>query len=232
MATSWGFDSPSPAPEHKSIALTCSSQILVEANLQCKSIRLAVVIGTLSAVLQPAAAADMGVAVFIAGPCNVVDAAGNSRVLSKGTQVACGDLIRTAGDARVQLQFPDGAFVSLLPGTELKVEAYRFVGAARGRQTALFTLLRGTARFQTGAIGRAAGSRFRTTTTLAALDVQSAEFVAAITKELQISVGNGAVNVSNDGGTLTVNAGQRALVGDRSAVPYLIGTAIPERLVP
>jgi len=67
-------------------------------------------------------------------------------------------------------------------------------------------------------------------TALAALDLQSAEFVAAIAKELQISVGNGAI--SNDGGTLTVNAGQRALVADRHVVPYLIGTAIPARLVP
>jgi len=140
--------------------------------------------------------------------------------------------IRTAAGARAQLRFADGAFVSLLPESELGIDAYRFGGTAAGRETAFFTLYRGGARFLTGSIGQAAGSRFRTTTAVASLEVQKGEFVAIARRGMQITVGAGAVMVRNQRGFLAVHAGERAFVSDGSTAPYLVGTAVPFRIAP
>jgi len=109
---------------------------------------------------------------------------------------------------------------------------HRFGGAAEGRETAFFTLRRGGARFLTGAIGKARGSRFRTTTAPASIEVETGEFVAIVAKGLQLSVGVGRVDLRNERGVLGVVAGQRAFVADRATAPYLVGTAIPYRIAP
>lgn len=119
----------------------------------------------------------------------------------------------------------------MLPESELSIDAYRF-GAAAGREAAFFTLYRGGARFLTGTIGKAPGSRFRTTTALASIEVESGEFVAIVSKGLQLNVGVGRVDLRNERGVLGVVAGQRAFVADRTTAPYLVGTAIPYRIAP
>jgi hypothetical protein len=187
---------------------------------------------SLFAVAAAPARADFGVAVFVVGRASLIEHSGQSRVLVKGTQVRSGDLVRTAAGARVQLRFADGAFISMLPESELSIDAYRFGGAATGREAAFFTLYRGGARFLTGAIGKAPGSRFRTSTALASIEVESGEFVAVISKGLQLNVGVGRVDLRNERGVLGVVAGQRAFVADRTTAPYLVGTAIPYRIAP
>jgi hypothetical protein len=177
-------------------------------------------------------AADYGTAVFVLGRASLVGHSGQSRALVKGMQVHSGDLVRTEPGARVQLRFTDGAFISILPDTELGIDAYRYGGSAIGRGTAFFTLYRGSARFLTGAIGKANGSRFRTTTAIAILEVEGGEFVAISGKGLQLNVGVGRVNLRNERGALGVQAGQRAFVTDRATAPYLVGTAIPYRIAP
>jgi hypothetical protein len=187
---------------------------------------------SLIAVAAASARADYGAAVFVVGRASVTEHSGETRALVKGTQIRSGDLVRTFTGARVQLRFADGAFVSMLPDSELSIDAYRFGGAAEGRETAFFTLRRGGARFLTGAIGKARGSRFRTTTAPASIEVETGEFVAIVAKGLQLSVGVGRVDLRNERGVLGVVAGQRAFVADRATAPYLVGTAIPYRIAP
>jgi len=187
---------------------------------------------SLLAAIPAAAWADFGTAVFVLGRASLVGQSGQVRALVKGTQVQAGDLIRTAPGTRLQLRFADGAFISIFPDSELSIDAYRYGGRAAGRETAFFTLYRGGARFLTGAIGRAAGSRFRTTTPIASLDVETGEFVAVAGRGLQLNVGVGRVSLHNERGALSVQAGQRAFVADRATAPYLVGTAIPYRIAP
>jgi hypothetical protein len=176
--------------------------------------------------------ADFGTAVFIAGRVSVTPQAGAPRALTKGAQVGAGDVIRTAARARVQLRFADGAFVSLLPESELGIDAYRFGGSAAGRETAFFALYRGGARFLTGTIGRSHGSRFRATTAIASLEVEKGEFMAIAGRGVQVTVGAGGVIVRNHAGLLAVHAGERAFVSNSSTPPYLVGTAVPYRIAP
>src|SRR4051794_8884075 len=98
---------------------------------------------SLFAIAAASARADYGVAVFVLGRASVTEHSGETRALVKGTQIHSGDLLRTSAGARVQLRFADGAFISMLPESELSIDAYRFGGAAEGRETAFFTLRRG-----------------------------------------------------------------------------------------
>jgi hypothetical protein len=43
---------------------------------------------------------------------------------------------------------------------------------------------------------------------------------------------NGKLLGHNERGALSVQAGQRAFVADRTTAPYLVGTAIPYRIAP
>jgi hypothetical protein len=184
------------------------------------------------ALASSAVSADYGTAVFVTGSVGLVQSSGQTAALAKGTQVKSGDQLRLGASGRAQIRFRDGAFLSLMPGAELRIDAYRFGGAAKGKEAAFFTLFRGAARFLAGAIGAAPGSRFRVTTPMAAIDVELGGFVAIVGKGLQVNVGAGRVILRNDAGTLTVDAGQRAYVAERNRPPYLIGTAIPERIAP
>jgi hypothetical protein len=179
-----------------------------------------------------AAGADYGTAVFVTGPVILVQSSGQSAALAKGTQVKAGDLLRLGPSGRAQIRFRDGTFLSLTPGAELRIEGYRSGGDAKGKEAAFFTLFHGAARFLAGAIGPTPGSRFRVTTPMAAIDVAVGGFVAIVGKGLQVNVGAGRIILRNDAGTLTVVAGQRAYVAERNTPPYLVGTAIPERIAP
>src|SRR5262249_4630567 len=135
-------------------------------------------------------------------------------------------------NAHAQISFPDGAYLSLMPGAELRVDAYRFGGNAQGKETAFFTLFRGATRFLAGAIGKAPGSRFCVTTPMALVEVRISEFVVAVGKGTQVTVGAGQLSIRNDAGALTLSAGQRGFVADRVTLPYLVGNVIPERIAP
>ncbi|PWT73937.1 MAG: hypothetical protein C5B46_04800 [Proteobacteria bacterium] len=170
--------------------------------------------------------------VFASGPTSVIGQSGQSTLLSKGGQVRAGDMVRTGPATRAQLRFRDGTYLSLLPGTDLRLDAYRFGSVPKSSELAVFTLYRGGARFQTGSIGKAPGSTFRVATAVAALEGAPCEFVAIAGEGLQLRVGAGHVTVRNNAGTLTAAAGQRAMVANANSPPYLVGTVIPERISP
>jgi len=169
---------------------------------------------------------------FASGPASVTSKSGRSALLLKGGPVRPGDVIRTGAGTRAQLRFGDGSYLSLFPGTDLKLDAYRFGDVPKASELALFTLYRGGARFQTGSIGRSPGSTFRVSTAVAAVDGAACEFVAIAGDRLQVRVGAGRITIRNKAGVLTVNAGQRALVATPDSPPYLIGTLVPERIAP
>jgi hypothetical protein len=179
-----------------------------------------------------AAHAENGTTVFVSGPVGVVQASGRVESLAKGKDVNVGDLVRVGPNGRAQIRFPDGAYLSLMPGAELRVDAYRFGGNAKGKETAFFTLFRGATRFLAGAIGKVPGSRFRVTTPMALVEAHISEFVVVVGQGVQVTVGAGQLSVRNDAGALTLNAGQRGFVVDRSSLPYLVGNVIPDRIAP
>jgi hypothetical protein len=181
--------------------------------------------------IGPAVRADNGTVVFSSGQATLVEKGGKTARLAKGQQVGPGDLLRTR-QGQVQLQFPDGTYASITPGSDLRIDAYRYSTQPGARNTAFFTLYRGGVRFMTGTIAQLPAGRFRLNTPFGTLHAEAAEFSALASEGLQVSVGAGNAQVRNQAGALRLAAGQRGFVPNPSAPPMLVGTIVPAPVTP
>ena len=98
------------------------------------------------------AQANTGRVEFVLGGATLRNAQG-VRPLERGTDLRTGDAVITT-DGRAQIRFSDGAFVSLQPNTEFKIDEYRFDGQADGNERGIFGLVKGAMRTVTGLVGR------------------------------------------------------------------------------
>ncbi len=84
----------------------------------------------------PAAQVD-----FAVGNVTAVASNGQSRALGKGAQIEQGDTVNTNA-GRAQLRFTDGAYVSLQPQSQFRIDQYRFDGKQDGNEKGFFSLLK------------------------------------------------------------------------------------------
>ena len=169
---------------------------------------------------------------FLAGPVTAFSKNSGAELLARGNAWREGVVLRTGNGGRAQAQFTDGTAVSLSPGSDVRLDAYRYDGAAGAQDSAAFTVYRGSVRFLAGT-RRTAGSTLRIATPCAALSTAGGELlVEAAGGSIQVSVGNGQLELRNDGGRLLAGAGQRIFVKDRATAPILIGTIVPAPISP
>src|SRR5689334_830042 len=79
---------------------------------------------------------------FAIGNATVINAAGDSRPLAKGSDVDAGDTVDT-GNGRVQLRFSDGAYISLQPGSRFRIDEYNYSGKSDDTDRGFFSLVKG-----------------------------------------------------------------------------------------
>jgi len=120
--------------------------------------------GAVFALLCSSPVAGLAAHVTFATPgASAVRADGTQKPLKKGDPLVQGDTVATHG-GRAQLQFSDGAFVSLQPDTVFRIDEYRFEGKADGSERGFFTLLKGGLRTITGLVGRTNRGNYQVTT--------------------------------------------------------------------
>ncbi|MEQ1439727.1 FecR domain-containing protein [Fontimonas sp. SYSU GA230001] len=182
----------------------------------------------------PAAAAPSpaGVAVLVHGSAVVEDAQGR-RPLRYRDAVFAGDTVVSGADALVQLQMNDGALLSLRPQTVLVVAGY----PARGLQHTsaatpgiVLRLVKGGLRTVTGAV-QAIGPRrrddYRLETPIATIGIRGTDYMAAVcagdcaatADGLYVGVFDGAVELANAAGRVTLERGEYAHVADARSAP-------------
>ncbi len=127
--------------------------------------------GTSSAVLAAA-----GKLVYAFGDVRVVDISGVTRSAHRGTEIGSGETV-TTGQGRAQIRFTDGGFAALQPNTEYRLDEYRFEGKADSAARNFLSLVRGTVRLVTGAIGKQNQGVFRLRTTVATIGIRGTEGV-------------------------------------------------------
>ncbi|HET7833451.1 MAG TPA: FecR family protein [Gallionella sp.] len=159
---------------------------------------------------------------FVAGNVMAVAADGSQRPLVKGAEINAGEAIHTATGARAQVRFTDGGFVSLQPDTQFRVDEYHYENRTDGKEKGLFSLLKGGLRAITGLIGRVNRDNYKVATPLATIGIRGTGYNAVLNEELQVSVAEGVVSLTNKGGVLTLSQGQSALVTDVNTIPKLI----------
>ncbi|MCW5625374.1 MAG: FecR domain-containing protein [Burkholderiales bacterium] len=145
---------------------------------------------------------------------------GKTRTLTKGAEVAQGDTVDTR-DGRVQLRFVDGAFVSLQPQSQFRIDEFRFNGTPDGSEKGFFSLLKGGLRTITGLVGRVNKNAYQVSTTVATIGIRGTEYTIQYGKSVTGSVGEGEINVCNGGGCLGVGSGESYYVRAPDIAPVL-----------
>ena len=163
----------------------------------------------------PAAQVD-----FAVGNVTAVGANGQSRALGKGARVEQGDTVNTNG-GRAQLRFTDGAYVSLQPQSEFRIDQYRYDGKQDGNEKGFFRLLKGGLRTITGLVGRSNKSNYQVTTSVATIGIRGTEYTIQYGKSVSGTVGEGEINVCNGAGCLSVTNGESYYVQNQEIKPVL-----------
>lgn len=105
--------------------------------------------------------------------------AGNEQPAAVGGAIYRGDTIVTGTDGAVGITFMDGAVLSLGPESRFTVDDFLFKPAER-EVSFISTLLRGTATFISGAIGRIAPESVRIKTPTASLGLRGTKILVEV----------------------------------------------------
>ena len=157
---------------------------------------------------------------FTAGSVTALSLSGVQRTLLKGAEVANGDTVRTGENGRAQLRFSDGALISLQPQTEFRVDEYQYSGKIDGQEKGFFSLLKGGLRTITGWVGRTNRENYKVSTGVATIGIRGTEYSAGLSStgsELNVSTGEGLVEVCNASGCLLLASGESGFVQGANA---------------
>ena len=161
---------------------------------------------------------------FASGNVLAVSSAGAERALSRGAELASGEIIRTGDNARAQLRFSDGAMMSLQPQTEFRIDSYNYNGKADGQEKGFFSLIKGGLRTITGLIGKGERDNYRVNTPVATIGIRGTEYAVQFSGGqdgvLNLATGEGRVEVCNAGGCVIVAGGESAIVTGTSAPTF------------
>lgn len=186
-------------------------------SLNCRAALLAAVAAAYPVVGHAAPAARVD---FTVGNVTAVNAAGQSRLITKGAQIEQGDTVNTNG-GRAQLRFTDGAYVSLQPESQFRIDQYRFDGKQDGNEKGFFSLLKGGLRTITGLVGRTNKKNYQVTTSVATIGIRGTEYTIEYGHSVTGTVGEGEINVCNGGGCLSVMNGESYYVQGQEFKPVL-----------
>jgi hypothetical protein len=146
---------------------------------------------------------------FATDGATVSGANGQQRALRRGTELDKGDTIRTDANARAQIRFADGAYISLQPNTEFAIKDYNFDGKADGTERSFFALAKGAMRTVTGLIGRVNRNRYQIATPTATIGIRGTGGLISIGTDGSTLVNgtSGIWTITNPAGTIDVPAG-------------------------
>jgi hypothetical protein len=173
---------------------------------------------------SPLFAAEAAKVEFVWGTAFAISASGEKNELTKGSNIQVGDTV-VSEDARLQLRFTDGGFVSLAPHSEFRVNAYSYSGQPDGTEHISMELLKGGLRTIDGLIGKAVQAAYELKTTVATMGIRGTEYTVVYGEGVSGTVSAGAIAVCNAGGCIDVARGQSYFVADIQTKPVYISKA-------
>ena len=103
---------------------------------------------------------------------------GQSRILSLKSEVFEGDLLATAENSYARIKFSDGTEVVLRPGTQLKIDSFKYEAQNPDKDNMAMSLLKGGLRSVTGLLGRRNPASFNLATPNATIGIRGTNFGA------------------------------------------------------
>ena len=191
----------------------------------------------------PAAAVPATIAgrlIMASGDVRIVDAssdttspATNGQTTPSGRPAHTGDwlqpgqMVVTGSHGRAQIRFRDGALISLQPESRFRIDQYAY---GEAKQRGFYSLLQGTLRAISGAIGKKNPDDFRLDTPTATIGIRGTEFLVqeihcapscqpGQQDGLNVAVSHGRVFVFNGAGAIDLAAGRATWVASATSRP-------------
>ena len=169
-------------------------------------------------------AEPVGKVVYTFGDVSAIAANGDIRQINKGDEVFSGDQLHT-GNGRVQVSFIDGAYISVQPNSDYKIENYQYAGKQDGSELAIYRLIKGGVRAVTGLIGKKNRDAYKVHTAVATIGIRGTGHNTricqgdcfstdgeALLDGLYHTTWEGVTFVVNDVGSVDVQVGQSIIV--------------------
>jgi hypothetical protein len=185
------------------------------------------------------AAQVAGVVVHLSGPLLDRKADGTVKVLAVKSEVESGDTLVTEKNTYALVRFVDKGEMTLQPNSTLKVEHFAYEDGKPENDSAAFSLVKGGLRSVTGLLGKRNKEKFQLKTPNATIGIRGTTFIAqyvepslpgsapapggiAVPPGLHVTVLDGAIVVTNAGGSLGFQAGQFGYVPGVNQAPVIV----------
>ena len=203
----------------------------------CKLPSFAQFLGLLTLILLlPVSASAFAIAghiQFTAGEVKILNAENIQRAAQKGASVDQGDTIITGASGVLQILMEDGGLIAVRPDTRMHIDAFKYTGKS-GTDKSFFSLLKGTFRSITGAIGKANHQAYKVTTPNATIGIRGTDheplvILTAKTGEpmqgapgTYDKVNGGATFIQTDRGITLIGTGQVGYAANAQAAPIML----------
>ena len=163
---------------------------------------------------------------------------GGSRVLSMKSTVAEGDIVITADSSYARIKWSDGGEIVMRPGSQLKIDAYKYEEGNPQGDNIVLSLIKGGMRSVTGLLGRRNPGQFKIGTPNATIGIRGTHFgvlmcsndCANVTAPgggappngLHVDVADGTIVVTTQAGSQDFRIGQFGFVQSATSVPVLV----------
>lgn len=187
---------------------------------------------------QAALAAVAGEITHLSGTLSTQQADGTKKLLGVRSEVQEGDTLTTEAGTYARVKFVDGGEVVLRPSSQLKIQSYSYNVAQPQNDSMVVSMLKGGLRAITGLLGKRSRDKISFQTATATIGIRGTNFGALLCQNdcanvpttsgrppangLHVDVTEGAIVVSNDKGSIEVNAGQFGFVADQDTPPTLV----------
>lgn len=121
--------------------------------------------------------------------------------LAIGQRVETGATIKTATNGMAVLRFDDGQMIAVAGNSTFVVKDYQFNPHKPQESNFVGSLVRGGLRAVTGIIGEARKENVKVETAVATMGIRGTDFQIFFDKQLFLSVLQGAITATNDGGS-------------------------------
>jgi len=152
--------------------------------------------------------ADAGTVQEVSGTVTIISSDNRSRQASAREVIQSGDTLQTAPKSEVVVKLADDSRIALRQNTRLQITDFNF--EQKPSDSAIISILRGTARMISGLIGKTRPSQVAVRAPTATIGIRGTDFEVAVIPEDTPDVRAGVYNYVRDGSTnIQIASGQQ-----------------------
>jgi len=179
------------------------------------------------ALFSAGVSAASGTVTHLSGTLSVKKADGSVRILSQKSKIENGDTLSTERDSFAQVEFADGARLTLKPNTAVTIERFDYSQDRPQDDYFFYTLVKGGVRAVAGVVGERSGERYRLRTAAATIGMRGlvASDASAADGAVRVGPGDGR---ARDFGTVSVDDCATTRGGDCARLDAAVFVAVAD----